>query len=776
LTAVGSETLETKDPGLSEGAPLAPGWRRERMSDAPARFHFQSDAVANDTFHLHTLLGREEMSTPYRFEMELLTRKKPESIKLEDLITKPSHLAIRHSVALHDGGRGNKVFNIHGMLSELELVDKMQDYVRYRAVLVPRLWKLSLTRQSRIFQDMDILTVIKQVLTDSKTHQFSSEDYELKTSSSYPQQEFIVQYNESDLDFLHRWLEHYGIFYFFEQSESREKVVFCDAAAAYLPSLGNVRYRPSEDSVAPGEAPGGDTSRSEETIKSFRYRMSKLPKSVLLKDYNYRTPSVENKAEADVKDSKGEGKVYEYGDHFKTPSEGKALAKLRAEEITFREKAFEGTSDVRPFRPGLVVSLAEHFHSGLNRDYAITSIVHEMKRSRSSDGGVTDAIEYRNEFKCIPSDVVFRPERKVPWPSIHGFMNATIDAGGDGKYAEIDNHGRYKVKLPFDLSDQKDGKASRYVRMAQPYGGDGMGMHSPLHKGTEVIVAFLDGDPDRPVILSSVPNPEKPSVVAAANQTQCDWKSGGNNEIRFEDLQGSEQIYLHAQKDRLTVVENDEKKQVKHDQIIEVTSDRTKTISGNQSEHVVKDKSIQIDGNHKETINGTKDMAVHGTHTEMVDGNVTITENSSKTETVTVSVTETIGVAKALTIGAAYQVSVGAAMNESVGAAKAMEIGGNYAQAVGGNKLVSVGGDVSESFAKNHSENTAEKFALVVGKEIVIDAKEAIVLNCGKASIALKKDGTILIEGKDLTLKGSGEIVAQASKDMTLKGKNILQN
>src|SRR6185295_8582992 len=291
----------------------------------------------------------------------------------------------------------------------------------------------------------------------------------------------------------------------------------------------------------------------------------------------------------------------------------------------------------------------------------------------------------------------FRPARLVPWPRVAGFMHAAVDAGGDGKYAEVDDGGRYKVKMPIDRSDRKDGKASRFIRMAQSYGGSDMGFHSPLHKKTEVILGHADGDPDRPVILSSVPNPENPSVIVAKNQTQCDWKSGGNNEIRFEDLEGSEQIFIHAQKDRLTVVENDETKQVKHDQIIEVTNDRTKTINGNQSEHVEKDKTIEIHGNHSETIDQTKTVTVHGTHTETIDGNVAITENSSKTEQAAVNVSETIGVAKTLTIGAAYQVTVGAAMNETVGAAKAMEIGADYAQVVGHNKQVTVGGNVTES-------------------------------------------------------------------------------
>jgi type VI secretion system secreted protein VgrG len=729
------------------------------MADAPAKFHFHNDAVGDDTFTLYSLLGREEMSTPYRFEMELLTRKKPESIKLEDLIAKPSHLAIRHSVALREGGPGSKVFKIHGILSEFELVDKVQDYVRYRAVLVPRLWKLSLTSQSRIFQDTDILKVIKGVLTDPKTHKFSSEDYELKTSATYPQQEFIVQYNESDLDFLHRWLEHYGIFYFFVQSDKGEKVVFCDAAAAYLPSLGNVRYRPSEESVAPGAAPGMDTSRTEETIKALRYRMSKLPTSVVLKDYNYRNPSVENKAQADVKDAKGEGKVYEYGDHFKSPSEGKAIAQVRAEEITAREKSYEGRSDVRPLRPGLVFTLDEHFHSGLNRDYVITSIVHKMERSRSSDGGVSDAIGYHNEFKSIESDVVFRPERKTAWPSIHGFMNATIDAGGDGKYAEIDNTGRYKVKLPFDLSDKKDGKASQYVRMAQPYSGAGMGMHFPLHKGTEVVVSFLDGDPDRPIIAGSIPNPESASPVTGGNQTQSVIHTGGGNKIVLEDTDGSQQIRMSSPT-QSTYISLGAKNDPGHlhtgtagDAAHDVGGSSTTNIAGNEAHHTEGTTFWEHKGFTSEKYLGSKQELVVGSNTAQTIGAYSETITGIKHETVLGMILE---------IGMAVKI-----------------------EKVAGPHLFEDPVLKQEAKAFYMVEAPA---GLIDIKDLMIDSSQVILIKSGGSkhimnpsgsvikapAVACESDGVNVLKGATVVVKAKNEAGINAGGDLEVEGGTLL--
>jgi len=740
---------------------------------------FKTDASLKEPLLVASVEGEEALSSPYAFHLEFISRQP--DVKLEEMVRQPASLGLK----VPSGGGGGTVrmrtVRIHGVLSHFEQLDKQQEWVRYRGVLVPRLWKLGLSVQSRTFLNKDVTEIVKEVLEAEVggKKRLTSKDFEFKLNRKPVKREYVVQYQETDLAFVSRWLEYEGIFYFFEQTEQGEKVIFTDdpGNCPDLPGAPTIPYRPTSEGRSRAAGADDAETSTEEAVRAFLCRHKEVPAKVVLKDYNYRTPGVSIEADA-VVDSKDDGEVYRYGEHYKDKSEGKTLAKLRAEEIKCRQRVFSGKSDVRSFRAGSKFPLAEHYRSDFNGapGYLLVEVRHHAMQAYASTGEPAGSLEYQNEFLSVPGDAPFRPERKTPWPRVAGFLHGAVDAGGDGKYAELDDQGRYKVKMPIDRSDRKDGKASRLIRMAQPYGGSNMGFHSPLHKKAEVILGHAEGDPDRPVIVASVPNPDVPSVVTSSNQTQCDWKSGGNNEIRFEDQEGSEQIYVHAQKDRLTVVENDETKQVKHDQIIEVTNDRNKTVTGNQSEHVVKNKSIQIDQNHEETINGTKTMTVHGTHTETVDGDVSITENSNKTETVAINVAETIGVAKELTIGAAYQVTVGAAMNETVGALKAMEIGADYLQTVAHNKQVTVGDSVTVAIGKDHSETTGENFSLVVKKAITIEGKESITLRCGKASIVMKKDGTIQIEGKDLTMKGSGEIVAKADKDMTLKGKNILQN
>ena len=517
------------------------------MPDESRVFHFHTDAIGDDTFHLSALTGEEEISTPYHFELDLMSKKV--DVPLDKMLNNNAWISIRQSVPVSGGKRGTRIYKIHGMLSSFEVLEKINDYVKYRAVLVPRFWKTSLNTQCKVFQDMTIPEVIQEILTDDVGAGLADgEDLELRLTKTYAAREFIIQYNESDLDFLHRWCEHEGIFYFFEQSEGREKIVFGDSTSAYtkLPGDPKIPYRPDPASRARSSGATSEETLQEESVHTFRCLLKKLPKEVVLKDYNYRTPSVEINAKATVNSPVAEGLFYTYGEHYKDKSAGDAIAKVRAEAFQCRDKTFDGTSDHKSFRPGITFNLSEHYRPDFNATYLITYLSHKAIQGTAAAGGGGSTMSYANTFDCIPGDDVFRPERVTPWPSIYGVLNAKVDDGGSGDYAEIDDQGRYKVKLPFDLSDAKDGKASRFIRMAQPYAGADMGMHFPLHKGTEVAIGFVDGDPDRPLIFGALINPETESPVQGKNSTQCKVHTGGGNSITIEDTAGTQSMTMHT--------------------------------------------------------------------------------------------------------------------------------------------------------------------------------------------------------------------------------------
>jgi len=313
-------------------------------------------------------------------------------------------------------------------------------------------------------------------------------------------------------------MEREGIYYFFEQTNEFEKIIITDNSSRHedIPGTSNFPYYP----------PTALSTTVEEVVKGLSCRQKVLPRRVILKDYNYRRPDLEVRGEADV-DSRGRGDVYFYGDHFQTPEQGTELAGIRAQEILCGEIVFHGESTIPALCPGFIFELEDHYRSSYNQRLLITEIEHEGDQSGSLLAEGESGLAYFNRFVCIPAGVQYRPERKTNKPRFYGTMNARVDSAGDGQYAEIDDEGRYKVRLLFDQSDRKDAKASRWVRMSQPYAGAEYGMHFPLHKNTEVLLTYVDGNPDRPIIAGSVPNPETKSPVTGKHQTKSVIRTGG---------------------------------------------------------------------------------------------------------------------------------------------------------------------------------------------------------------------------------------------------------
>jgi hypothetical protein len=271
-------------------------------------------------------------------------------------------------------------------------------------------------------------------------------------------------------------------------------------------------------------------------------RMQKqIPSSVLVKDFNYREPSVPMHAEGEI-DESGIGFVTEFGAHFKSPEEGEALATVRAEEFKCRQNTYSGESNISDFSCGHTYSLSQHFRSDYNQSYMLTKVKHQGSQEIESWGNI-GSTKYSNQFDCIPALLQFRPQRLAVKPRLFGIMNGVIDSEQDLGRADLDEQGRYKVQMPFDISGVAPGLASRRIRMAQPYGGSGddgggTGMSFPLLKGTEVIWTCIDGDIDRPIITGTVPNPLKPSVTNTQNANSNVIKTSSGITMGFHDGPG----------------------------------------------------------------------------------------------------------------------------------------------------------------------------------------------------------------------------------------------
>jgi type VI secretion system secreted protein VgrG len=496
------------------------------------RFTFVSQALEEDAFEVVRFKGTEGISRLYEFEITLVSEN-PE-IDLRAVLRNPATLTI-----IREEG---DVRRIHGIPSQFEQLHEDAERVFYKTVLVPRLWHADLYRQNQLFLDKNVPDIIEEILRQTN---LTTNDYQLRVTATYPQWEYICQYGETDFDFMSRWMEREGIYYYFQQTEEFEKLVITDNPSSHedVPDTSTIEYHP----------PSSLRAREEEVVRELICRQKMLPRRVILRDYNYRRPDLELRGEADV-DRQGRGDVYSYGEHFKTSEAGNALAAIRAEEILCRESVFTGESTAPMLCPGYIFALTGHYRDAYNQRFLIIEMEHEGDQSsalfgeeRTGAGGSTDIV-YINRFTGIPADLQFRPERVTPRPRFFGTMNAKVEAT-DGQYAEIDDEGRYKVRLFFDQSDRGTSKASRWVRMAQPYSGENYGMHFPLHGNTEVLLTFVNGDPDRPVIAGSVPNPDTASPITSNNHTLCMIKTGGGNQIHTEDKSGSQLMKFQSPTD-----------------------------------------------------------------------------------------------------------------------------------------------------------------------------------------------------------------------------------
>lgn len=492
------------------------------------------DGMADDTFRPFRVSGVDEISQLFRFEIDVVS----DDPSLDETL-------IFGRTATLEMGRQDQSTKVYGLITSFQqgIATERGQFV-YKAILMPRLQRLSMCRQNQIHgttTDVSVVDVIRAELTADSLKgpgtavagRLTANDFEMRLSRTYPLRDYIVQYEESDLNFICRLAESQGIFFFFDHSSGKDTVVFGDSRVAFTPHEGQ--------STLPYRRTGGLVEFGESVVRDFTRVAKPLPAKVVLRDYNYRLPHISLTAEAPV-DPNGHGIVVEYGDHFRTPEEGAQLARVRAEEIKAQGVVFTGVSDCITLSAGDLFTLGEHFRDDFNTRYVITRITHTatmpIEGLADIDGGTTQR-SYSNSFDCIANSVEYRPSRRTPKPVMPGLTNAMVDAEGSGTRAEIDAQGRYKVRQSFDLREEADGKASLFVRKAEPYGGANSGMHLPLLKNTEVVLACVNGDPNRPIIVGAVPNARNRSVVTQNEQTSNRIRTTSGIVLQMDDGAGS---------------------------------------------------------------------------------------------------------------------------------------------------------------------------------------------------------------------------------------------
>ncbi|AKT40248.1 type VI secretion system Vgr family protein [Chondromyces crocatus] len=522
------------------------------MTQIDGHVRFESDGFPEGLLEIAKLDGREAIGKLFEFEL-LLVYQGEDEVDPEEILGCEATLVFERN--------GEEIRRVHGMIAEInDRLDTETDHATFSVLVVPRAYRLTLLETLDVFLDTTVPDIIRQKLealgmkgrgatpagsgpgSVRAGHVMAANeaeepyDFDLRLHAKYPRRELIVQYKETDLAFLSRLCEHLGISIFFEHQNGRDVMVFADDASGFT--------RSDEDVAVPFRPRGDrcDIFRLEEKTRM-------IPGQFVVRDYNYRTPQVTLTGVADV--PHGQGAVVEYGAHVKTPEEAAAMAKIRAEERLAWRRVFEGSSGVPQLAPGSTFTLDGHGHGNL--DLLVLEMTHRAALPTKLLGEAPGEPGYTNDFKAIRKARPFRPARVTPKPRIHGVATGIIDAQEDSEYAKVDDQGRYLVRFVFDTHTPEERQASRWVRMAQPHAGPGYGMHFPLRPGVEVLLTFVDGDPDRPIIAATVPNPQTASPVTSNNAPRNIIRTGSGNEINIDDTKDEQRIKLTTPRDSTTL-------------------------------------------------------------------------------------------------------------------------------------------------------------------------------------------------------------------------------
>jgi len=666
--------------------------------------------LGKDVLLLVRCAGTEEISSLFSFDLEMLSEN--HNIAFKDIVGKNVTVAI----ILADGGK--RYFN--GIISRFSQGRGGGDaggdprFSNYTATMVPFFWLLTRTSDSRIFQGLSVPDIVEKILKEKEVL-----DYEIKLHSSYDKRDYCVQYRETDFNFVSRLIEEEGIYYFFKHEDKKHILVLSDVPDEHKPC-------PNQETARYQISAGGQLE--EDMLKSLDIAQEIRVGKYTLKDFNFETPATDLKVEVPSQQALGPGEreVYDYPGGYGKRAEGDRLANIRMQEEEAAVTTINGSGSCRAFTSGFKFELRDYYRDDMNnKAFVLTSIHHEATQEYVPSERDTE-LSYSNNFSCIPFNVPFRPRRRTPGPVVEGIQTAIV-VGPMGEEIYPDEHARVKVQFHWDREGMRDENSSCWIRVSQVHAGAGFGGIDIPRIGEEVIVDFIEGDPDRPMITGRVYNGNnKPPTSLPEAGMVSGLKSnstpggGGDNTITLDDTKGKEKITIHGQYDMNTTVD--------HDQTLTVHNNRTGTIDVDDTETVGNNQTINIGANQSVSVGANK--------------------------------TETIGVAKALTIGAAYQVSVGAVMNETVGAAKMEEIGGS--------KVVAVGGSSSENVAAKKSVNAGASIKLNSPKIDLLAGSKLLAQSGGKLDV---KAGAKLTQqsGAAMNIKSGAGLNMQSSSSMNIK-------
>ncbi|MGZ8140659.1 type VI secretion system tip protein TssI/VgrG [Bordetella bronchiseptica] len=614
--------------------------------------------------------GHEGLSALYEFEVDLLAA--THTLELKSLLGKPVSLEIE---------TGGAPRYLSGQATRCALVGREGDSARqyvYRVTMRPWLWYLTQTSDSKIFQQMSVVDVLRQVLAD---YPFP---VEYRLAGSYRRWEYCVQYQETDFAFVSRLMEHEGIYYWFRHESGKHTLVLTDDITQHDECPGAAQL--------PYYGPDRATVPQEQYVSQWQVAEEITPDGFATVDYDFKKPAASLDAQSSNPGAYEPGglQVYEWLGGYTEPDQGERYSRIRLEALQAHGESVTGACNVRAFAPGYLFTLRNHPRPAENRQYLIAQAHYRIQEGGYASGA-EDAV-FDIDFRVLPATVPFRVARATPVPRTHGPQTATV-VGQAGEEIWTDEYGRVKVHFHWDRYGKKNENSSCWVRVSSPWAGGGFGGIQLPRVGDEVIVDFIGGYPDRPIVIGRVYNASNmPPWDLPGNATQSGFLSrskngdrGTANALMFEDSAGAERIWLHAERDMDCEVEANESHTVDGNRTTLIggndtltvrgtrtttidgldtetfNAGATRTVTGEVSETTTGNETRTFNGDVTETVNGVETRTVNGDWKETITGEMTETRTGDETRTVTGAVTETItgDVTQTIT-GAVTQTQTGA--------------------------------------------------------------------------------------------------------------------
>ena len=686
-------------------------------------------SLFGDEAVLARLEGREEISRPYEFMLTIDSPK--ESIAPADVIGKPLGVKI-------DRKDGPPRF-VHGYISHLWAGDFVMTEGKqrvssriYRARIVPWIWFMMRASRSFVYlpekQEKSFQDIFDKLLERVKSygHVQTWNDVSGAAILKNRKTEHCVQYRETDFNFLSRTLERFGIFYYFKHEANKHTLVLSDKSNYPRASDAEVDLKASISSIY-----------TNDQITSWEHAYEFVSGKFEQTDYDFLQPSTSLKTSASksgnvsLSDNSGY-ELYDYPNDYVDKGDGTEESYRRMEEEEIRFNTVQGESCCKSFTAGYKFKLKSHYScpDEAGKSFLLTGVHHSASQPARSTDSQTSTF-YSNRFVCVPDSMQYRPARQTPRPRLVSIQTAVV-VGPKGEEIYTDEHGRVKVQFHWDREGRHDENTSCWIRVSQSHAGRGFGGIDIPRIGEEVIVSFVEGDPDRPLITGrvyhkeSVPPFALPGEKTRSGMKTKTYKGSGYNELSMDDTPGKEQIRIHGQYNMDTVVENDETHTIHNNRTKKVDVDETMTIGNNQKLDVGVNKTVKVGTNHDETVGINQTVKVGTNQSTTVGTNQSNSVGSMKSETVGMMSNEMVGMMKTTNVGAVYSIISGAAMNTAVGFVSAEEVGMNK--------------------------------TIMVGSSLKITAGSMIEIKCGASKITMDSGGKVTISGTEFKFSASGAV------------------